>query len=121
VLDWLETILGEAYTEDIGKKVSAEIGKGFVARADFNALNEEKKTLAGQLAERDTQLEALKKVDADSLQAEITRLFERRRGHADHAPAEGPRPLRYFLPPGVCGVPQPHGRRAVRRRELGPG
>ena len=74
MLDWLKTILGEAYTEDIDKKVSAEIGKGFVARADFNTLNEDKKALAGQLSDRDTQLEALRKVDAESLQAEITRL-----------------------------------------------
>ena len=41
MLDWLKTILGDAYTEEIDKKVSEEIGKGFVARADFNALNAE--------------------------------------------------------------------------------
>ena len=74
MLEWLKTILGDAYTEDIDKKVSAEIGKGFVAKADFNTLNEEKKNLTTQLAERDSQLEELKKVDAAGLQAKIAEL-----------------------------------------------
>ncbi len=73
-LEWLKTILGTAYTEDIDKKISDEIGKGFVARNDFNTANEANKTLKGQLADRDKQLEELKKVDATQLQAEITRL-----------------------------------------------
>ncbi len=74
MLEWLKTILGDSYTDDIDKAVSKEIGKGFVARADFNALNEEKKKLGETVTERDGQLEALKKVDAAGLQAEITRL-----------------------------------------------
>lgn len=53
MLDWLKTILGEAYSEEIDKKVSEEIGKNFVARADFNALNTEKKKLADTVKERD--------------------------------------------------------------------
>jgi len=40
MLDWLKAILGEAYTEDAEKKISAEIGKNFVARNDFNAKND---------------------------------------------------------------------------------
>lgn len=74
MLEWLKTILGESYTEELDKKVSAEIGKNFVPRSDFNTANEAKKTLEGQLADRDKQLEELKKVDAAGLQAEITRL-----------------------------------------------
>ena len=74
MLEWLKTILGDTYTEDIDKKVSAEIGKGFVSKADFNTLNEAKKTLEKTVTERDGQLEELKKVDAVGLQAEITRL-----------------------------------------------
>lgn len=73
-LEWLKTILGEAYTEDIDKKVSAEIGKAFVSKADFNAKNEAYKGLQTQLTERDTQLEELKKVDAAGLQAQIEKL-----------------------------------------------
>ena len=37
MLEWLKEILGTHYTEEIDKKVSAEIGRGFVAKADFNA------------------------------------------------------------------------------------
>lgn len=43
MLEWLKTILGDAYTEDIAKQVSEEIGKQFVQRVDFNTLNETKK------------------------------------------------------------------------------
>ena len=74
MLEWLKTILGEAYTDDIDKKVSDEIGKNFVARADFNAKSEEVKNLNAQLSERDKQLEGLKKVDAEGLQQQIKTL-----------------------------------------------
>lgn len=74
MLEWLKSILGDSYTDEIDKKVSTEIGKSFVAKADFNALNETKKTLEGTISERDSQLEALKKLEPEKLQAEITRL-----------------------------------------------
>ena len=74
MLDWLKTILGDTYTEEIDKKVSAEIGKGFVAKADFNAANEAKKTLETAVSDRDKQIDDLKKIDPTALQAEITRL-----------------------------------------------
>ena len=70
----LKEILGVNYTEDIGQKIQDEIGKAFVSKADFNAKNEAKKALEAQIAERDKQLEELKKVDASKLQAEIARL-----------------------------------------------
>ncbi len=87
-LAWLKEILGEHYSDDIDKKVSDEIGKGFVAKADFNTANEAKKQLEGQvktlegqvkshdkeLAERDKQLEELKSVDAAGLQKKIAEL-----------------------------------------------
>lgn len=73
-LEWLKTILGDGYTEDIDKKISAEIGKAFVSKADFNSLNETKKSLEQQINERDKQLEELKKVDAEGLQAKISEL-----------------------------------------------
>lgn len=59
-LEWLKGILGEFYTEEIDKAVSAEIGKNFVAKADFNAKNEALKTAESVISERDKQLEALK-------------------------------------------------------------
>lgn len=76
MLDWLKTILGESYNEEIDKKVSAEIGKNFVTKTDFNAVNAEKKTLTEQVAERDKQISGLKDKggDAETLKAEIERL-----------------------------------------------
>lgn len=74
MLEWLKTILGDTYTEDIDKKVSEEIGKGFVARADFNALNETKKALDGQIKDRDKQLDDLKKSSGDN--AELQKQIE---------------------------------------------
>lgn len=64
-MEWLKTILGDAWTEEIDKKVSEEIGRGFVARADFNTLDSEKKTLAAAVKERDRQLETLKAGSGD--------------------------------------------------------
>lgn len=66
MLEWLKAVLGDAYTEDIEKKVSDEIGKGFIARGDHNALIEVRKTLEGQIADRDKQLENLKKTSGDA-------------------------------------------------------
>lgn len=73
-MEWLKEILGESYTEEIEKAVSAKIGKDFVSRSDFNAKNEKVKALEGQIAQRDEQLENLKKVDAEGLQAQIAKL-----------------------------------------------
>lgn len=76
MLEWLKTILGDSYNEDVDKKISAEIGKNFVTKTDFNTVNEEKKTLAEQVAERDKQISSLKDKggDAEALKAEIERL-----------------------------------------------
>lgn len=76
MLEWLKAILGEAYSEETDKKVSEEIGKNFVARADFNTLSAEKKTLADTVKERDKQLEALKATtgDVEALKTKIATL-----------------------------------------------
>lgn len=66
MLEWLKAILGDAYTDDIDKKVSDEIGKGFVSRSDFNAANEAKKSLEGQIAERDKQIKGFEKLAGDN-------------------------------------------------------
>lgn len=75
-MEWLKTILGDAYTEDIDKKVSAEIGKNFVTKTDFNAVNEAKKQLETDVKTRDGQIADLSKVDAANLQATIDKLTE---------------------------------------------
>lgn len=41
MLEWLKEILGDGYSEDVDKKVSAEIGKRFVSKGDFDAKNTE--------------------------------------------------------------------------------
>lgn len=74
MLEWLKTILGDTYTDDIDKKVSDQVGKDFVARTDFNGVNETKKTLEATVKDREKQIEELKKVDPKDLQAKITEL-----------------------------------------------
>lgn len=74
MLEWLKTILGETYTEDIDKKVSTEIGKNFVSKTDFNALNDVKKQLEADVKTRDSQIADLSKVNAEDLQATIDKL-----------------------------------------------
>ena len=54
--------------------MSKKIGKDYVPRAEFNAKNEAYKALEGQIAERDTQLEELKKIDAAGLESKIQEL-----------------------------------------------
>lgn len=72
-LEWLKNILGDKYTPEIDTAVSQEIGKSFVARADFNtktAKITELETEVTQLREgvktRDKQLEELKKAAGDN-------------------------------------------------------
>lgn len=80
-LEWLKTILGDGYTEDIESKIAQEIGKGFVSKVDFNAVKTQQKKLEDDLKTRDTQLEELKKATgtADELTAQIAALQEQNR------------------------------------------
>lgn len=73
MLEWLKTILGGAYTDDVDAKVSAEIGKNFVSKADFNQVNAAKKKAEDDVKERDRQLGELKNSsgDVDALKAQI--------------------------------------------------
>ena len=63
--DWLKTLLGDAYTEDIDKTVAAEIGKRFTAKADFEAKSTELKNAKAQLAEANKTIEGLQAEDKD--------------------------------------------------------
>lgn len=83
MLDWLKEILGDSYTEEIDSKVSAEIGKGFVARSDFNEKNEEVKTLRGQLQTAQDGLQAFDGVDVDNLKGQIKKLQDDMAAQAD--------------------------------------
>lgn len=76
MLEWLKNILGDGYTDEVDAKVSAEIGKNFVSKADFNQVNTAKKKAEDDVKARDQQLEDLKKStgDAAALQQQITTL-----------------------------------------------
>ena len=85
MLEWLKTVLGDAYTPEIDTAVSQEIGKGFVARTDFNTktakvteLETEVKQLRDGIKTRDTQLSELKKSAGDNaeLQKQIDTLTQ---------------------------------------------
>lgn len=88
----LTQLFGDAVTDDAMKQFNAELGKKFVAKADFNAkveevktLKDEKKTLEDEVTRLNEnangnedvkkELEALKaKIDADAKQAEAERI-----------------------------------------------
>ena len=77
MLEWLKGILGETYTEDIDKKVSAEIGKGFVAKADFDAKNTELKTVKGQLAAANSKIQDFEAMDIEAVRREAAQWKEK--------------------------------------------
>ena len=88
----LTQLFGDAVTDDAMKQFNAELGKKFVAKADFNAKVDEVKTLKGEKKTLEDEvsklnenangnedvkkeLEALKaKIDADAKQAEAERI-----------------------------------------------
>ena len=90
MLDWLKGILGDGYTEETDRKVSAEIGKNFVAKADFNGVKAELKAAKEAVSARDGQLEELRKSsgDLDALKAQITELQAANQQEAEAHEAE---------------------------------
>ena len=74
MLNWLQDILGEAYTEEIDEKVRKEIGKGFVSKSDFSAKSEAARELAKKLETAQQELSRLSRVDVSALEAEIQSL-----------------------------------------------
>lgn len=90
MLDWLKGILGDSYTEEIDRKVSAEIGKNFVAKSDFNSVKAELKTAKETISTRDGQLDELKKSsgDLEGLKQQIVKLQEANQQEAKAHAAE---------------------------------
>lgn len=79
-MEWVKRLI-EKHTKDgvldleaFMKEFNTEFPKYAVPKDTYNALAETKKTLENDIAERDRQLEELKKVDAAGLKAEIERL-----------------------------------------------
>lgn len=81
-MDWILAIVkkhlqnGVFNEEEFVKDINKEFPKHAVPKEQYNTIAEAKKKLEQDLAERDKQLEDLKKVDAESLKAEIARLQE---------------------------------------------
>ncbi|MGE7114840.1 phage scaffolding protein [Lysinibacillus sp. NPDC047702] len=78
-MDWLKELLKTAgiaddQIETIVANAAKEAPKYVVPKAKYNELSTTKSSLETQLSERDTQLEELKKVDVEGLQAKITEL-----------------------------------------------
>ncbi|MBQ6018908.1 MAG: hypothetical protein IJL26_01895 [Clostridia bacterium] len=83
MLEWMREIFGDAYTEELDKKVSKKIGELFVSRADFNARTGELETARKTITEHEgtiatlqaaqTNAEGLQKT-VDALNGQITSL-----------------------------------------------
>jgi hypothetical protein len=69
-----EDLIAMGLTEDQAKKVMDSLDENFVTKARFNEVNEENKTLKQSVADRDKQLEDLKKSSGDN--AELKKQIE---------------------------------------------
>ncbi|MCU5722788.1 phage scaffolding protein [Bacillus cereus] len=72
-----EQLLELGLTEEVAEKVleaHKESLKGFIPKERFDSVNETKKQLETDLKERDSQLESLKGINAEELQAKIEEL-----------------------------------------------
>lgn len=69
-----EDLIAMGLTEDQVKKVMDSLDGNFVTKARFNEVNEENKTLKQSVADRDKQLEDLKKSSGDN--AELKKQIE---------------------------------------------
>ena len=76
MLEWMREIFGDAYTEDLDKKVSKKIGELFVARSDFNARTGELETARNKITEHEGTIATLQaaKTNAEDLQKTVDSL-----------------------------------------------
>ena len=74
MFEFLKELIGEAYTDEVEKKVAQEVGKAYVPKSKYDEVNSDKKALEKTISDGDAQLEALKGVDADGLKAQIEAL-----------------------------------------------
>ena len=73
MLEWMREIFGDAYTEELDKKVSKKIGELFVSRADFNARTGELETARKTITEHEGTIATLQaaKTNAEDLQKTV--------------------------------------------------
>lgn len=67
MLDWLKPILGDGYNEEIDNKIAAEINRGFVAKADYDAAKDAQRTATEALTDANKALAEYKGTDIDGL------------------------------------------------------
>ena len=70
MLEWLKTILGNAYTDEIDKAVTQEIKKGYAPQADLDAKDRKVKELEAQVG----QLEEQAKTDKAAYEKELAQV-----------------------------------------------
>ena len=89
-LQWMQEIIGDGYTDEMDAAICKALGEKFVARADFNTVNTEKKTLTETIKERDSQLEQLKNSsgDAEALRQQIATLQSENKAAVEKYEAE---------------------------------
>jgi len=105
--------------EETAKKVadaSAEELKGFIPKARFDEVNNEKKTLETTLAERNTQLEELKKStgDVEALNKKITELQEENKTKDETHAAELKKLKREAIDESILSESKAKNTKAVR-------
>lgn len=93
-MEWIKTLIekhtkdGQLDQEELIKDINKEFPKYAVPKDQYNAVAEAKKKLEKDIAERDNQLEELKKIDAEGLKAEIERLQEENKAATEKYEAE---------------------------------
>ena len=93
-MEWIKALIekhtkdGQLDQEELIKDINKEFPKHAVPKEQYNTLAETKKKLDAGIAERDKQLEELKKIDAEGLKAEIERLQEENKAATEKYEAE---------------------------------
>lgn len=93
-MEWIKALIekhtkdGQLDQEELIKDINTEFPKHAVPKEQYNTLAETKKKLDAGIAERDKQLEELKKIDAEGLKAEIERLQEENKAATEKYEAE---------------------------------
>lgn len=93
-MEWIKALIekhtkdGVLDQEELIKDINTEFPKHAVPKEQYNTLAETKKKLDAGIAERDKQLEELKKIDAEGLKAEIERLQEENKAATEKYEAE---------------------------------
>lgn len=81
-MEWLKKLIegakkkddGSIDIDDLMKSINTEFPKNAVPKETYNDVSGQLKTAQTTIKERDTQIEGLKKVDGEALQAKITEL-----------------------------------------------